>query len=836
MYIEEIELHLAKRLVVRGIKHFKATFTSLYQIILGTNGSGKSYLVSELSPLPASPKMFEKGGYKRILIRDNDNNTFECINRFDKGSGVHSFIMNGVDLNENGTGTIQSELVAKYFKGLTPELFKVLTFRKFSRFTEMDANKRRNWMMTLSGIDLDWAMDVYQALRVRARDASGHVKRINQKLAVEAQVVVDDEEVVRMEEQLHKMQADFTEALRLTKTGIPSLSDIERLLTPKLNQLKQLDNDLNRYMSKVEHGMCTFGLTNKEGVDRFITSLETNIETTEANLSKAYQDKMQVDGELNKLKELGAEGLNEYKEIINKLEIEINLSNEAINDLGFGDETRVDLILGMCANADSLVKALTPVLTNLFDNSTGVINLEKTDKSRSREHFLILKIRDLQNKIEQLTHRMNHSKETSDVECPSCSFVFKPGFYGNFDVEAPIALARMEEELKTLQNELKEIHEYLSNVQDQVSGLKVFDQVATMFGGYHALWTAIGDFGIETNNPKLAINILNKYIDWIHLLKHRLDIKKTLDEKTTVYEQAKQMDSKDMESTQKQASDLEVLIEENISNLEVLRKKKQSLTELSKTLAEIDEGVRVSELLVEEINLILEQEEEASANLLLEDVLKTLQSEMETLERHVSRVRVQRAIVEDLKITVEQAKFEQDMYKFLADELSPTDGLIADILKRFIESFTTNQTNIIASIWSYPLTILPCISNKEGLDYKFPFRVFGSNLVIPDVSEGSDAQVDVIDFSFVGMVMNLLDLHDFPLYLDEPISRMDEIHRIEMIRIIQSMVESNQCSQMFFISHFAAQHGSFAESETIVMDSSNIVNLPTIFNKHCVIN
>ncbi len=152
MYIADIELHLAKRLLVRGIKNFKATFSSLYQIILGTNGSGKSYLLSELSPLPGIAKMFEKGGYKKITIHD-DGHIFVLTNKFDSGSGVHSFVMDGVDLNENGTGTIQKELVAKYFKGLTPELFSVLTYRKFSRFTEMDTNKRRSYMMMLSGID-----------------------------------------------------------------------------------------------------------------------------------------------------------------------------------------------------------------------------------------------------------------------------------------------------------------------------------------------------------------------------------------------------------------------------------------------------------------------------------------------------------------------------------------------------------------------------------------------------------------------------------------------------------------------------------------------------------
>ncbi len=326
MRIIDIELYLAKRLLVRNIKLFKASFSSLYQIILGTNGSGKSYLVSELSPLPAVSKMFEKGGYKKITIEDGGS-TFVLTNKFDSGSGVHSFVKDGVDLNENGTATIQRELVAKYFKGLTPELFNVLTYRKFSRFTEMDSNKRRSYLMLMSGIDLDWAMNVYQALRTRARDASGHVKRLNQKLSAEVQVSIDDEDVEKMELRLKGMQADFAEALRLTKNGVPSLNDIERLLAPKLFQLEALNSDLDKFIATIEDGMCTFGISNKEGVDRYITTIKANLETLDGTLTKAYEDKERVDGELVKLKEMGAEGLAEYKAIIDKLTEEVKLSD-----------------------------------------------------------------------------------------------------------------------------------------------------------------------------------------------------------------------------------------------------------------------------------------------------------------------------------------------------------------------------------------------------------------------------------------------------------------------------------------------------------------------------
>lgn len=834
MYIADIELHLAKRLLVRGIKNFKATFSSLYQIILGTNGSGKSYLLSELSPLPGIAKMFEKGGYKKITIHD-DGHIFVLTNKFDSGSGVHSFVMDGVDLNENGTGTIQKELVAKYFKGLTPELFSVLTYRKFSRFTEMDTNKRRSYMMMLSGIDLDWAMNVYQALRTRSRDASGHVKRINQKLSAEIQVAIDDSDIEKMETRLKMMQADFTEALRLTKNGIPTLNDIERLLTPKLMQLDGLNSDLSKFMSSIEGGICTFGIGNKEGIDRYITTIKANIETLDITLSKTYEDKARVDGELEKLKEMGAEGLAEYKSVIDSLSHELSLTDVAIAQFGFSDITSEDIILGMHANLDTLVKQTTTVLSNLFDNSTRVITLERTNEMRNKECHLLSQIPELKRKIEIIEHRMQHSKDTTNVECPSCNFIFKPGISGSFDIEAPKALARFNEELIEVETSLKEVHEYLSKVQEQVSGLARFDQVATMFGGYKDLWEKLGDFGIETNNPKLALSILNDYVEWVKLLKHRLSINTSHASKLNVYQQALELDSKDMELTRKHAQELNDSIEDTLSKMAELRTKQKELSVLASIVSQIDEGLRVCDLLINEIDLILEQEEEAEANVLLEDILRTLQGEIEALEQQVSTIRVQRAIIEDLKNTVVQAKFDQDLYKLMADEISPTDGLIADVLRKFIESFTDNQSNIINTIWSYPLYVLPCISSKDGLDYKFPIRVYGSNLPIPDISEGSDAQVDIVDLSFVWLMMNLLGMDNFPLYLDEPISRMDELHRIETIRIIQSMVESNQCSQMFFISHFAAQHGSFPESETIVMDSSNIVNLPTIYNKHCTI-
>jgi len=54
----------------------KITYTpsEIVQIILGTNGCGKSSLLSQLTPLPANIKKdYREGGYKKITLTNKGN-------------------------------------------------------------------------------------------------------------------------------------------------------------------------------------------------------------------------------------------------------------------------------------------------------------------------------------------------------------------------------------------------------------------------------------------------------------------------------------------------------------------------------------------------------------------------------------------------------------------------------------------------------------------------------------------------------------------------------------------------------------------------------------------
>ena len=68
MFITGLELKGFLRLVHNNINEVKVDFTSLFQIILGRNGSGKSSLMGELTPyrdwerLPSTYRMIPGTG------------------------------------------------------------------------------------------------------------------------------------------------------------------------------------------------------------------------------------------------------------------------------------------------------------------------------------------------------------------------------------------------------------------------------------------------------------------------------------------------------------------------------------------------------------------------------------------------------------------------------------------------------------------------------------------------------------------------------------------------------------------------------------------------------
>ena len=73
--IKEIILNGYDRFFLNNIESITYSPKQKFQLILGSNGSGKSSLLSELNPLPINKADFRENGFKEI-IREKDGSTF----------------------------------------------------------------------------------------------------------------------------------------------------------------------------------------------------------------------------------------------------------------------------------------------------------------------------------------------------------------------------------------------------------------------------------------------------------------------------------------------------------------------------------------------------------------------------------------------------------------------------------------------------------------------------------------------------------------------------------------------------------------------------------------
>lgn len=94
--------------------------------------------------------------------------------------------------------------------------------------------------------------------------------------------------------------------------------------------------------------------------------------------------------------------------------------------------------------------------------------------------------------------------------------------------------------------------------------------------------------------------------------------------------------------------------------------------------------------------------------------------------------------------------------------------------------------------------------------------------------------MEIVNLAFKLTGMLYLGLTDYPLYLDELGAAFDEQHRINVMNFVKQLMEVNQHSQMFLISHYAASWGVFTGAQVLVLDGSNIA-IPQEYNKHAVL-
>lgn len=830
MKILQIILNKYTRLELNHIKELVYTPVEREQIIIGTNGSGKSSLLYELSPLPANHKNYASGGFKKIKI-EHRGSIYELSSSFDKGQS-HSFVKDGVELNPGvGTYSTQLDLVQTHF-GINQKFHEL--FLGIKRFTRMSVAERREWFTQLSDANYDYAISVYNRVKERARDVSGSIKIGKKKLSFETNKIFDEAELKALES---KCQTLYDLVAVLQENRIPAEYDSQALEQEGAQLLKQIDSK-GKLLSNLRQAIAPY-LHEIPTLQESIASLQQELAQCKALSDQYYKDFEKTSEQFEIAKKVKQASIEELRQSIAAIEQEID-AIRAKYTLGLPEVTSPGEVRAQLDSVDHWIVKVLPVL--IESKGKGYTLARKVELSTSLQTqrdaaaFLAQDIRKASGIIEHL----NALKSDKQVECPNCNHRWIVGFDQCLFDRSKERLAFYETENQRLLKSISETSEELQILEQYLSAV---DSVYGAFKANELLQDFLG-------------YVLQKEI--IHKdpanLQYQMDIyRKDLSDQERVYECirvikhkneliSKAIENKDLDYDfiEKHKKDLELqmaeLTDRQRSASMQLKSAKSLLEDVTLLTSDSDE----LEQLLANYHALGENSIETFRRNLYNEMLRNVQSILAKHEAQLHEARNHRNIIKAIEEQISDLENEERLLKIVAKELSPTEGLIAEGLFGFMQLFVSQMNAFIKKIWTYPLVIMPCALGDDGsldLDYKFPMVVDTSDRSRKDVSEGSSAMHEVVDLAFKITAMKALRLQDYPLFLDEFGSTMDPTHKAATIELINSIMKQDHFTQLFMISHDVVQYGALSNTEVSVLSATNMM-LPkdSVYNRNMLIN
>lgn len=822
MKINYLELKKYKRLMLKNINYIKYSPATRAQAILGTNGSGKSSLVNELTPLPALPANFGPDGYKIISITDRGND-FLLTSDFSK-SPPHSFIKNDEELNKGGTITVQKALVLKEFN-LDSDIHELLTGEE--RFSSMSPSRRREWYTRLCETNFDYALSVFSKFRERSRDTSGALKLAKKRLVAEAAKVPTTEDMDLLQGQINDVVTEITALYENRVDETRRSHDIQTEQDSLLQELQGVSERL--FLTKGHFSDRQIFTADELRVDIDIRRHEITETMTKIDLLSKEHGKLKTAlDEYAKTGQEGVAGLRSKRDGFIKQREEL------------WGRRRLQLEPTDCSSAlgalESIHELLVGVLTDLPENVDRRYSSAKLLALQEKALEVKDKLKDADQRLEKLRHQREHLeqlKEGGPVECPKCTHRWVIGYtQASYDKIIEV----IDKGVKFIEEQRATLNALEAEIQANVEYGAKYKEFARCVNGMPVLkpfWDHLLEGEHVFKSPTNVLRLLELFkVD----LGYEIQMK-ALDEEVVkvdyLIEIALKASNVDMDNVKTRIDHIETELGVQNGGLHLLRTRLNSATSDCQRVMEIeklsDEIRQYQNKLQKGFNDTIR----AIRNEVINECLRQLQIDLAQKQNRLNDIKMQKGIVEDIEKNIATLTQEDAAMKAVLDALSPTDGLIAEGLLGFIRSFLRKVNRLIAKTWTYRMEVKDCsVSTDAGaeLDYRFPVMIVEPNNVVPDVGKCSAGQKEIIDLAFKITAMMCSGLSDYPLILDEPTSNMDAQHTQAFGSLLKYLLEQS-FSQIYLISHNYAQYGSFVNMQVCVLCPDNIV-VPSRYNEH----
>lgn len=808
------------------IQRFEYSPHSQEQVILGSNGAGKSSLLRLILWLVPNGNRFHPGGGVEYFFDHNDQ-PFHLVSVYKVKAGHHSFTMNGVQLNDGNTQATQKELVEKYV-GLTPEIVDILTGQV--RLSKMSPAKRREWMMRISGTDFEFVLGLFEQFRVKARDLQGTMKYLMENthnMADEIRSLEDDYKDTDSEvTELKQLGLELNQALN----GRMSVADSSVLVKRMQTAYQTIHQRSQTIVAEtvIRRG-GQYGGKSKEQVDLEITQLRNRMLQTRGECDTHEKA---LEGIQSLIKHVGRESLDDPSQLttrISQIEEELSgiLAQGALYECGESSPE------GLLTVAQGIQQPLAELCVQIPSNEGNIytrgLHNERVERHLRLSQWCI----EQNNLISKMEATLEHATHTPDTDCPKCQFTFKPGWPADLvrDTENGLAARRSKVEEATRQMEELQVHidefDGYSRKLGELANIRSSSKVLERF------WNLVSDRGYVKTNPAMIpvalADTIRRLLDTAYAqritaelndLKSRLELIKNSGDPKFLLQRADLLEG--------ELHDKYEAINKAIVEIAELSEEYQHLEKLDGLLGEMFAAC-------EQFNQLRTQVEDALRDEHLDKVRGKVMTRLGVLHQTTQRYRDLQARYENTREELIDVESKYNAYKLLAKALSPTHGIVAEITKDFIRHFCSMINEHIEMVWTYPMELDAVLEEGATLNVKLPIIVNNEPNPDGDVADGSTGQVSMIDWVFKLVVMELSGLHDYPLLADEFGKDFDDEHRERLVSYIQALMEQGRFSQLFMVSHYASVYGSFNQAEFVVLDDRNITR-PVDANIHVEIS
>lgn len=808
-----------------GITEIEYTPEKILQLIIGTNGSGKSSFLRALSLAPMHQKEFADGGMRKLKATF-DGVKYELITDYSGKSPKHQFIVDGVNLNPGGTTAIQKELTEAHL-GYTEFHHKLLTGKL--KFTEMAPNNRKDLLILISGLKLDYALGVFDKLRSRHRDVTGAMKHVVQKYSDVASRLALLDGMDGIKETAARLEEELSIALPNTNFSVDAQAK-KRIFNNAMAALTAAVEDSNKkheMVKRVKKSGFLNGVADMDTLGNLDKDTEARLKLVQEEIEKNTKILEETEAHVSKISSIGSDTTKE------SLTAEIDVLKA---DLAKEKFTMPEDVADLGTLARSIYSCHSALLALNDVVKPGSVIYTPEEIKQSQLELTHLKERITKNKSE-LHHANDAVKRseyaaTGNVTCNNCDTVILAEGAMSPKIVADLKQKIIDLNSEATKLEIAHVHaeDLMSKVNDYINNRNRVMAISSDNPLCRYIFKRIESPAHVVINPVEAITVFHEELTNIQGCIAAQKIQSEIEAKTALFDLlaisgTDAVMAKFQEAEEKLAS----FYTEQKELKEVQVKARKSCIILG---VFFDSVKNIEEVLIPNVDRAFLDMQESLRDDEVNNIVREKQKSLAELHAAITEYKTLSDRLDELKKDEEELALRKKGLQVLVDTVSPNKGLIARQLHVVVSDVVTGINSIIDCVWEKDLGLtIPAFGEK--LDFNFLTQIEGHKG--PDIKDLSMGQKEIVNLAMTLIVMKQMEIKDFPLMLDEVGANFDELHRGNLMVYIKEMLDQGDFAMIFMISHYAAEYGGFSNAEIVALNVDNIGIPSGTYNENIVI-